>query len=67
MRSCSGTLNGTVLSIKGRFVGSTYGTNETQHGNRVDLEITQSINQAFGRSIHLQCALHKLFLGAVQR
>ena len=27
-------------------VGSTHGANETQHGNRLDLDIAQSLNQA---------------------
>ena len=32
-----------ILGFEGGVVGSTYGANETQHGNRVDFEITQSI------------------------
>ena len=65
--SCSGALKGMVLSLDGSFVGSTHGANEAQHGNRVDLEVTQSLNQAFGRSIDFHHALHTFFLGAVQR
>ena len=67
VRSCSGALNGMVLSLDGSFVGSTHGANEAQHGNRVDLEITQSLNQTFGRSINFHHVLHKFFQGAVQR
>ena len=67
VRSCSGALKGMVLSLDGSFVGSTHGANETQHGNRVDPEITQSLNQTFGRSIDFHHALYKIFLGAVQR
>ena len=65
--SCYGTLKGMVFGFEGCLVGSTNGANETQHGNRVDLEITQSLNQTFGRSINFHHALHKIFLGAVQR
>ena len=56
-----------VLGFKGGFVGSTYGATETQHGNRVDLEVAQPLNQAFGRRIDFHHALHKIFLGAAQR
>ena len=60
VRSCSGALKGMVLSIDGSFVGSTHGANETQHENRLDLEITQSLNQTLGRSINFHHALHKV-------
>ena len=57
-----------VLGFEGGFVGSTYGANGTQHGHRVDLEITQLLNQTFGRSIEFHHALHmNFFRGAVQR
>ena len=46
VRSCSGTLKGIVLSLDGSSVGSTHGANETQHRNRLDLDIAQSLNQA---------------------
>ena len=61
VRSCSGTLKGMVLSLDGSFVGSTFGANETQHRNRVDLEVAQSLNQAFGRSIDFQHSLYDFF------
>ena len=35
--------------------------NETQHGNRVYFEITQSLNQTFGRSIDCHHALNDFF------
>ena len=56
-----------VLGFEGGIVGSTYGANETQHRSRVDLEITQSLNQTFGRSIDFHHALNELFRAAVQR
>ena len=61
VRSCCGTLKGMILGFESGFVGSTYGANETQHGNRVDLDITQSLNQSFGRSIDLHHALYDFF------
>ena len=51
------------LSQDSSFVGSTHGDNETQHGNRVDLDITESLNKTFGRSINFHHALHKFFPG----
>ena len=56
-----------TLGFEDSFVGTTYGANETQHGNRVDLDITQSLNQTFGRGIDFHHALHKFFLGAAKR
>ena len=61
VRSCCGILKGMILCYKGGFVRSTYGANETQHGNRVDLDITQSLNQTFGRSIDFHHALNEFF------
>ena len=40
-RPCSCTLEGIVLGLDDGYVGSTYEANKTQHGNRIDLEITQ--------------------------
>ena len=51
VRSCSCALKGMVLGLEGCLVGSTHGANETQYGNRVDLEITQSLNQTFGKAL----------------
>ena len=48
-----------VLGFEGGFVGSTYGANETQHGNRVDLEVAQPLIQAFGRRIDFHHTLQK--------
>ena len=56
-----------VLGLEGRLVGCAYGANKTQHKNRVDLEVAQSLNQAFGRRIDFQHALDDFFRGAVQR
>ena len=50
-----------ILGFEGGFVGSTYRANETQHRSRVDLEITQPLNQAFGRSIDFHHALDEFF------
>ena len=47
-----------VLGFEGGTVGSTYGANETQHRDRIQLEVTQSLNQAFGRRIDFQHALY---------
>ena len=35
----------------------TYGSNKTQHRDRINLRVTQSLNQAFGRSIDFHHAL----------
>ena len=48
-----------VLGFEGGVVGSTYGANETQHRNRVDFEITQSLNKTLGRSIDFHHALNE--------
>ena len=56
-----------VLILDGSFVGSTHGANETQHSYRINLEVTQSLNQALGKSIDFQQALDEFFRGAVQR
>ena len=58
VRSCCGTLKGMVLGFECCFVRSTYRANESQHRNCVDLDITQSLNQAFGRSIDFHHALN---------
>ena len=59
-----GTLKGMCFSLEDSFVRSAYEANETQHGNR---DITQSLNQAFGRGIDFQHVLDDFFWGAVQR
>ena len=46
-----------VLGFLDGIVGSTYGANEAQHRDRVDLEIIQSLNQTFGRSVDFHHAL----------
>ena len=56
-----------VLGFEGVFVGSTYRANEAQHRSRVDLEIIQPLNQAFGRIIDFHHALNDFFWAAVQR
>ena len=67
VRSCCGTLKSMVLGLDCSFVGSTYGANEIEHGNRVDLDITQSLNQTFVRSIDFHHVLTEFFRRAVQR
>ena len=67
VRSSSDALKGMVLGFECGFVRSTYRATETQKRNRVDLAITLSLNQTFGRSINFHHALHKFFVGAVQR
>ena len=67
VRSCSCTLKGMVLGLEGRFVGCAYGANKNQHRNLIDLEVAQSLNQAFCRSIDFQHVLDEFFLCAVKR
>ena len=55
------------LSFESSFVRCAYGANKTQHRYRIDLEVAQSLNQAFGRGIDFQNALDEFFRGAVQR
>ena len=45
VRSCCGTLKGMVLSLEGCLVGCADGANKTQHRNRVNLVVTQSLAQ----------------------
>ena len=56
-----------VLGFEGGIVGNTNRANEAQHRHRVDLEITQSLNQTFGRSIDFHRALNDFFRAVVQR
>ena len=68
VRSCGCTPKGMILGLEGCLSRCTYRPNKTQHRNRVDLDITQSLNQAFGRSIdffNTRCM--KFFRCAVQR
>ena len=55
---------GMVLGFEGGIVGSTYGANETQHGNRVDLEVAQPLNQAFGEAsiFNTRCMIFLTYL-----
>ena len=46
-----------VFGLEGCLVGCAYGANKTQHRNRINLEVAQSLNQAFGRNIDFQHAL----------
>ena len=57
VRACCCTLKRMVLSLEGRFVRCANGANKTQHRYRIDLELAQSLNQAFGRSSDFQHAL----------
>ena len=56
--SCCGTLKGMgSRALRVASSGCTYRPNKTQHRNRVDLDITQSLNQTFG-SFDFHHALH---------
>ena len=67
VRSRSGTQKGIVLSLM-EAVGSTHGANETQHRNRLDLDIAQSLNQALlVQALILITRCTKILPGAVQR
>ena len=55
-----------VLGFESGIVGSTYGANEAQHRNRIDLGITQSLKQTFGRSFDFHHALYEFFQGFFQ-
>ena len=59
VRSCCGILKGMVLGFECGFVRSTYRANEIQHRNCVNLEITQSLNQASGGRIDFHHALNE--------
>ena len=52
-----------VLGLEGRFVECAHGANKTQHNNHIDLEVAQSLDQAFGRSIDFQNALDEFSSG----
>ena len=65
VRACCDTLKGLVLGFEGRFVRCAYGASTTQHRDRMNLEVTQSLNETFGRNIDFQHALYD-FSGAVQ-
>ena len=66
VRCCSCAIKSMVLGLEGCLVGCTYGSNKTQHRNRINLEVTQSLNQALGRCIDFQHSLDD-FLGADKR
>ena len=57
VRACGCTLKGMVFGLVGCLVGCAYGSNNTQHRDRINLEVTQSLNQALGRCIDFQHAL----------
>ena len=61
VRSCCDTLKGMVLGFEGGFIWCTCRPNKTQRRNRLDLDITQSLNKTFGRSINFHHALHNVF------
>ena len=46
-------------ALKNMVLGLTNRSNKDQHRNRVHLEVTQSLNQTFGRSIEFHHALHE--------
>ena len=60
IRVCSCTLKSMVLSLEGCLIWCTNRSNKSQHRHRVNLEVTQSLNQAFGRRIGFHHALHKI-------
>ena len=57
VRSCSCTMKGMVLGLEGCLVSCAYEANKTQHRNRINLEVAQSLNQALGRRIDVHHAL----------
>ena len=62
VRSRCGALKGMSLGFECGSVRSTYRAHEIQHRNCVDLDITQTLNQTFGRSIDFHDALHEFCL-----
>ena len=61
IRACCSTLKSMVLSLEGCLIWCTYRSNKTQHRNRVNLDVTQSLNQAVGGIIDFQHALYDFF------
>ena len=61
IRACCSTLKSMVHSLEGCLIWCTSRSNKAQHRNRVNLEVTQSLNQAFGRSIDFQHSLYEFF------
>ena len=61
VRSCGCTLKGMVLGLEGCLVGCAHGSNKTQHRDRINLEVTQSLNQTYGRCIDFLHALDEFF------
>ena len=52
-----------VLGLEDCLTWRTYRSNKTQHRNRVNLEVTQSLNQTLGRNIDFHHALYEFFSG----
>ena len=62
VRPCCGrTLKRMVLGFECGLIGSTCRANEIQYRNCVDLDLTQSLNQASGRSIDFHHALNEFY------
>ena len=67
VRACCCTLKSMVLGLEGCLIRSTYGSKKSQHRDRINLEVTQSLSQAFGGCIDFQHAQDDFFQCAVQR
>ena len=61
VRSCCGALKGMVLGLEGCLIWCTCRPNKTQYRNRIDLELAESLDQTYGRSIDFQHALEEFF------
>ena len=67
VRACCCTLKSMALGLEGCLIRCTYGSDKTQHRNRINLEVTKTLIQALGRSINFQHSLYEFFRSAVQR
>ena len=67
VRACGCTLKSMVISLEGALVGSTYRSNKTQHRDRINLEVAQSLNQVLGGCVDFQYALYDFFGSVDQR
>ena len=57
VRSCGCILKRMVLSLEGRIVGRAYRANKTQHGDIINLEVAQSLNETCGKSVDIHHTL----------
>ena len=59
--ACCSTVKSMVLGLEGCLIWCTNRSNKAQHRNRVNFEVTQSLNQAFGGNIDFQHSLYEFF------